>query len=103
MLTGIYILNNADIKGGDMAWDGSWIRRVKKQRRNTMDVGDKVETTCEYARTVSTNPVKGRIRSFSKDNDEIARIELSCGCMTSMNIHWLRRTSCCHHACCCSH
>jgi hypothetical protein len=76
--------------------------RRKTIRRNTMNIGDKVETTCEYTRLVSTEPVKGRIKNFSKDNDEVARIELPCGCMTSMNIHWLRKTHCSCH-CCCTH
>ncbi len=67
-----------------------------------MYIGDKVETTCEYSKSMHGAYLKGVIREVSKTDDKVVEVEKPCGCKTWINKHWLKKRHC-HCHCCCAH
>ena len=80
-----------------------------------MDIGDRVETTCEYEKMFKNEddfkPFKGIVVEIIKQRDNtVIVVEKSCGCTKSIGKGWLRksprkwlkRRCCCHCHCHCS-
>ena len=65
-----------------------------------MDIGDRVETNCEYDRVMHGKYVRGVIREISDKDKSVVKLEMPCGEMTWINKHWLRKRHCC--CCCCA-